>query len=97
MATKTKSRAKPTKISKASKSAKPIKLAKQKIIKLQPLTVNEVVDLERQVSAQKHSERSWQDMTSPTGDDKWGAVEENLVQKPNARAHSERRWKYYSK
>lgn len=91
MATKTKSRAK------SAKSVKSIKPAKKKILKIQKLAPSEVAELERQVDAQKHSERSWQDMTAPAEDDKWGSVEENLVQKPNAKAHSERRWKYFSK
>ena len=88
MALKTKSRA---------KAAKPAKAAKKKILKIQSLSPTEVVELERQVVAQKNSENSWQEMTSPPGEDKWGAVEEKLVQKPIAQAHSERRWKYFSK
>lgn len=89
MATKAKSRSKP--------AAAPRN--KKKILKITPpISAKDVAELEVSALAQKHSERSWKDMTTaPPGDDSWTKVEEDLIKKPQDQAHSERRWKYYSK
>ena len=88
MATKVKSRSKPAATIRRKKAAKPA----------QTVSTKDVAELENSALAQKRSERSWQDMTSsPPGDDRWTEVEESLVKKPLEQAHSERRWKYYSK
>lgn len=60
------------------------------------LSPAEVAALEQQAAQQAKSETAWLNMTAPPpGDDRWSAVEENMLDKD--RGDSERRWKYFAK
>ncbi len=61
------------------------------------LNKEEIVQLDAVAENHRVSERAWQQLTAvPEGDDRWSAVEDNLLAKPD-RGESERRWKYFSK
>lgn len=91
-AVKTKVRAR-----KANKISKP-KNAKTSARLTDNISAAEVDVLERQAAQQAKSESAWLNMTAPPpGDDRWSALEENLLDKDRSRDHSERRWKYFAK
>lgn len=90
-AAKIKARARKIKISKPKNAKTPARLADN-------LSATEVDILERQAAQQAKSENAWLSMTTPPpGDDRWSALEENLLDKDRSRDHSERRWKYFAK
>mgnify|MGYP001604055395 CR=1 FL=1 len=87
-------------VRKAKAVVSPRKTLKTKV-KLRPsehISPAEVGVLELQAAQQAKSESSWLSMTTPPpGEDRWSAVEENLLTKEREHDHSERRWKYFAK
>jgi len=70
---------------------------KAKVLKPE-FTPEEVASFERQLALHRQAESAWQRLTSPPeGDDRWSAVEEDLLSRSESRGHAERRWKYFSK
>ena len=78
-------------------AAAPKTARKAKVLKPE-FTPEEVATFERQLALHKQAESAWQRLAAlPEGDDRWSAVEEDLLSRSQSRGHAERRWKYFSK
>jgi hypothetical protein len=76
----------------AHSAAKPAR--KAKVLKPE-FSPEEVESFDRQVALHQQAEKAWQRLTSPPeGEDRWGAVEDNLLARSEG---TEKRWKYFSK
>ena len=88
---------------KPAKKKSTVKSRKKSAKAGEELSRGEVAMLGREAQQQKRAEQSWQTLTGAVPDlgagrdDSWSKVEEKLIKKPDASAHSERRWKYFSK
>lgn len=89
-------KAKSRKIRKPARAVSRKKISKPKTAEISP---REVAALETAAVRQQESERTWLKMTdsAPEDEDRWSAVEENLLSKTQERDHPERRWKYFAK